>query len=116
MPTAFEEAAQQADAAAVRHEQRRAAVPRRVPQRRQHAALLVGQALAGGKAKVLGVLAVLGATRRLLEHDLREQAALPVAAMRLGEAGVDDERQVAAELLADELGGLAGARAGGWRR
>ena len=38
-----------------------------------------------------------------------KQARLPLAAVRLREPRVDDERQLAAEFLVDQLGGLAGA-------
>ena len=105
-----QEAAHQADAAAVRHEQRAAAVAGHVAQRGEHAALLVGQALAAGKAERLGVLAVAPPRHGVLAHDLGEQARSQSPRWVSARRGSTIERDVAAELLADDLGGLAGAQ------
>ena len=96
---AVEEAAREADAAAVRDEQRGAAVAGHVAQAASTRRCCVGEALAAGEAERLGMLAVVPPGLRLLVHDRGEAARLPLAAVRLGQPRVDDERQLAAELL-----------------
>ena len=108
-PVALEEAADEADAAAVGHQQRGAPVQGAVAQTGQDAALLRLQALAAREPERLGVLAVVPPRVWLFAHDGREAAPLPLPAMRLRQSRVDDQGQVAAESRVDDLGGLARA-------
>ena len=76
----------------------------------QHAPLLVDEALAAREAEALGMLAVVLPGLGLLEHDLGEEARLPLAAVRLRESRVEDQRHVPPSSARDDLGGLSGAR------
>src|SRR3954468_2077101 len=97
-----------ADRAAVAHDERRRRALRHVGERSFHTRGVLLERLAAGEAEVDRVeceRAVPGVW--ILGLDVGDQASLPLAAPRLGEALVHDRRE--AELGADDLRGLARA-------